>query len=580
MMKRKHSATEVKEPEDRYILVAVDYGTTFSGIAWVQTARPEVQTAIVQWPNDEGSLEGKTSEKVPTELYYDGQEWKWGFEIPDNQPRHQWFKLGLDPNHKNQELSLLAIDHPDEKALPPAYGDEPNEVKLTTAYLAKLRSHTIKLLGRKLGDALLNTTKVRFTITVPAIWDDAAKARTQQCATGAGMGREIRIISEPEAAVIYALDAMDPHNLNVKDCFVLCDAGGGTVDLISYEIVSKTPFVKVRETVPGTGGAYGSIFLNRIFKKYLEENLSDMDGFGDDTLEDALAEFESTLKRKFTGDEEKVVIRVPGLVDNAARGVRRQKLTIKATLLKDIFQPVMTAITTLIKSQLQQCKQAKAVILVGGFGQSPYLRKCIEKVVEDDIEIMQPAYGWTAVVRGALIKSLHDAAPGATRVGITTRRARRAYGTTIAHAFKSPKHIGRDKWFDGHTGVWRVNEMIWFVNKGDELNQSAPLETSFSQTQEVSKGLLSRETIELYAFTPRGDERSPEYPCDAVKRLVTLRADLSAIAATQIPREMGNDGKLYYVLDFQIKVAFFSAHMEYSLWYKNVEYGKVKAEYA
>ncbi|KAK4937981.1 hypothetical protein LTR10_021470 [Elasticomyces elasticus] len=579
-MKRKHTAKEVDELEDRYILVAFDYGTTFSGAAWAQTARPEVQTAILQWPNDEGSLEGQTSEKVPTELCNDGQDWKWGFEIPDNQPRHQWFKLGLDPNHKNQELSLLAIDHPDEKALPPAYGNEPNEVRLTTEYLTKLRSHTIRMLRRKLGNALVDTTKVRFTITVPAIWDDAAKARTQQCATDAGMGREISIISEPEAAVIYALDAMDPHSLNVGDCFVLCDAGGGTVDLISYSIVSKTPTVQVRETVIGTGGACGSIFLNRIFKRYLEENLGDMDGFGDDTLEDALAEFESTLKRKFTGDEEKVVIRVPGLADDPAKGVRRQKLTIKGTVLKDLFKPVMTAITILIKGQLQQCKDAKAVILVGGFGQSPYLRKCIGKVIGGNIEIMQPAYGWTAVVRGALIKSLHDAAPGAARIGITTRRARRAYGLEVGRPYLAAKHRGLHKWYHGYSGKWMVTEMKWFINKGDELDQTAPLDTSWYHSRKVSRGFLVNEEIGLYAFTPHGDEDPPAYPCADVKDLVTLQADLSAIAATEIPVEVGKDGKDYYVLAYQIKVAFFSAHMEYSLWYKDVEYGKVKAEYA
>ena len=41
------------------------------------------------------------------------------------------------------------------------------------------------------------------------------------------MGDEVLIISEPEAAVIYSLDAMDPHGLKTGDCFVVVDAGGG-----------------------------------------------------------------------------------------------------------------------------------------------------------------------------------------------------------------------------------------------------------------------------------------------------------------------------------------------------------------
>jgi hypothetical protein len=36
------------------------------------------------------------------------------------------------------------------------------------------------------------------------------------------------------------------------DAFVLCDAGGGTVDLISYEVDSVNP-LELKELVPGTG---------------------------------------------------------------------------------------------------------------------------------------------------------------------------------------------------------------------------------------------------------------------------------------------------------------------------------------
>lgn len=49
-----------------------------------------------------------------------------------------------------------------------------------------------------------------------------------------GRGDLLQIVSEPEAAATYALDAMNPHVIKVGDTFVLCDAGGGTVDLISY----------------------------------------------------------------------------------------------------------------------------------------------------------------------------------------------------------------------------------------------------------------------------------------------------------------------------------------------------------
>lgn len=69
---------------------------------------------------------------------------------------------------------------------------------------------------------------------MPAVWSDLAQAKTRTCAEQAGMGKgsALHIITEPEAAAMYALDIMDPHDIEIDDTFVLCDAGGGTVDLV------------------------------------------------------------------------------------------------------------------------------------------------------------------------------------------------------------------------------------------------------------------------------------------------------------------------------------------------------------
>jgi len=74
---------------------------------------------------------------------------------------------------------------------------------------------------------------------VPAVWSDAAKDATLTAAKLAGMGPELMMISEPEAAAVYTLQAIQPNYLKVGDNFVVVDAGGGTVDLISY--VSARP---------------------------------------------------------------------------------------------------------------------------------------------------------------------------------------------------------------------------------------------------------------------------------------------------------------------------------------------------
>lgn len=69
-------------------------------------------------------------------------------------------------------------------------------------------------------------TKVEFVLTVPAVWSDSAKNATLQAAERAGMGNrhDLKLISEPEAAAIYTLKAIQPNHLKVGDNFVVCDA--------------------------------------------------------------------------------------------------------------------------------------------------------------------------------------------------------------------------------------------------------------------------------------------------------------------------------------------------------------------
>lgn len=177
----------------------------------------------------------------------------------------------------------------------------------TTDFMTALRKQAKRDLKHKLGTALLSTpieyivsrhentsfvSKFPSTdlvqITVPAVWSDMAQAKTRACAEAAGMGKgtALQIISEPEAAALYALDAMDPHDLKIGNTFVLCDAGGGTVDLITYTVSSLKPILKVSEAIPGTGSMCGASFLNRKFQEFMESRFSAQSGWDDEVMQE------------------------------------------------------------------------------------------------------------------------------------------------------------------------------------------------------------------------------------------------------------------------------------------------------
>lgn len=86
---------------------------------------------------------------------------------------------------------------------------------------------------------------------------------------------------------------------------MICDAGGGTVDLISYEITQLSPRLELKELVPGTGGMAGSLGLNKRFEQAVRELVGE-DQFYDlrktKGFAQAVQQFDRSVKTAFRGD--------------------------------------------------------------------------------------------------------------------------------------------------------------------------------------------------------------------------------------------------------------------------------------
>lgn len=173
---------------------------------------------------------GITSDKVPTEIAYtapssdspSGQpNIKWGFQFKPEEPRLRCIKLFLDRSQK-----LPHFVSPLETAA--QLGKHGKTVmEAVSDYLGQIYKHTMETLTRRYGETFMSMTKVEFVLTVPAVWSDAAKDATLKAAEKAGMGKkgDLKIISEPEAAAVYTLKAVQPNYLKVGDNFIVCDAG-------------------------------------------------------------------------------------------------------------------------------------------------------------------------------------------------------------------------------------------------------------------------------------------------------------------------------------------------------------------
>ena len=131
------------------------------------------------------------------------------------------------------QCPALQKKYPASTQLPMQSSSEyvPSPAKLATDYLAAMHRHAEYMLLQTVTEAALRRTPREYVITVPAVWSEMARDLTSTCAVDAGMGPRgrLHIVSEPEAAAMYAFKEMNLCGLDKRDTFVVCDAGGGYV---------------------------------------------------------------------------------------------------------------------------------------------------------------------------------------------------------------------------------------------------------------------------------------------------------------------------------------------------------------
>jgi actin-like ATPase involved in cell morphogenesis len=450
---------------------------------------------LYRWPGGNGI----TSDKVPTEINYVPSSLasssspadlpktvKWGFQFKPDEPRLRCIKLFLD---RAQRLPHF-VSPLETAAQLKSYGKTVHDA--VSDYLASIHAHTIETLNRRFGAAFIAKTKIEFVLTVPAVWSDAAKNATLRAAERAGMGsaNDLMLISEPEAAAVYTLKAIQPNHLKAGDNFVVCDAGGGTVDLIAYRIRALNP-LRVEESVVGTGGLCGSAFLNYRFEDHVrsrlgEERYRTMREKKAKTWNMGLKYFEEFVKRNFNdeeGEDQEVNVPFPGLPDDEEAGLESGFMLLRNNQIKSILDPVIKEVISLVEGQVETIRakagHVAAIVLVGGFGQSnymynkmkahfgaapppPYSEQPPSKAANDihePIEVMHPMYAWTAVVRGAVIRGLEGSM-------VVSRRSRWHYGTSYATVFDETRHPVKDRYWSPLWERWMVSDrMQWHIAK-------------------------------------------------------------------------------------------------------------------
>ncbi|KAH8556812.1 hypothetical protein BGW37DRAFT_474327 [Umbelopsis sp. PMI_123] len=419
------------------VVVAIDFGTTFSGCSYA-FAEDETIHDITKWHKNSGFYS-----KTPTLLLYKHkpvkvQDWGNGARLAVLNPNTKestllkCFKLHLSDNQEYGEMPPLIV------------GSETfDPIKPISDYLHLFHDHVMEELRKGFANNY-HPDRFRYCLTVPAIWSDRAKTSMRQAAIRAGIisrddpVERLMLISEPEAAALYCEKRCESYNLEHGDKFMIVDAGGGTVDLIVYEIekLDPTQTRTLKELTRGHGGLCGGAYIDENMRKLLRSKLKRyIKSIPPCAFEMMMDEFVQTIKPNFNEkDTQYLTLPAAAKCDQTDESIGLEDgiLHLTADELNDrVFRPVVRRVIKLIDEQLQQCKTyVNAIFMVGGFGSSNYLYSVVEKEFRDRVTmIASPPRGELAVVHGAVMHALRPNK-------VTSKIARRTYGVMTRMKFE------------------------------------------------------------------------------------------------------------------------------------------------
>ncbi|KAI9220681.1 hypothetical protein BC828DRAFT_109799 [Blastocladiella britannica] len=307
---------------------------------------------------------------------------------------------------------------------------------------------------------------IRWVLTVPAMWTDASKDLMREAAFLSGMiasrdSPNLVLCFEPEAALLSS--SFPPNDMAFDDVVLSVDVGGGTADMSAMEMTedATAPFGrKFNEVIPSRGTVNGSIIIDTMFEKYIEDQVGHeaWTALRNDTgaWAKVMAQWVSIKCGFDPASPTTADLTLPRAALKAIRGATSElsfhgllsggldatseseddgwedsfedTILIPAATLLRIIGPVVDAVVALAAEMVRDCdlmdKPVAKVFVVGGFASSRYLLKQLRaalQLVNPAISVAVPSIPGSAVLTGAV---LYGMAPKI----VATRVLQRTYG--------------------------------------------------------------------------------------------------------------------------------------------------------
>lgn len=520
------------------MVVAIDFGTTFSGYAFQFTKEygKEDPTKSIFCPQSwNGGKKQLISLKTPTCLLLDQNT---DIDCFGYEAEEKYANLCMDGDNKDwyffRRFKLQLLDTK-ELTLKTPIADETGKklpaIDVFSKSIECLKNHLKDLLLER--NITLKDHEALWVLTVPAIWDDTAKGFMRQAAKNAGIPlKHLKIALEPEAASLYCQylpverlsvgSKMKFSDASIGTTYMIVDLGGGTADITVHKKIANG---KLKEMKRASGGPWGGTAIDGAFIKLLGDIIGGpvfaafMKEQSYDYL-DFMRDFE-TVKRNLKLDStDSVNIKLPASLHDTCRNMMGKdfkqlvkdakkdklitfvgdKMKIDPDTAKGLFRKATDKIVGHIKRILQEDdtgKEISLILMVGGFSESPFVQDVIKKEFQDKMgkKVLVPNEAGISVLNGAVVF-------GRQPENIASRVLRFTYGAKVTPIFRPGFHdIGRKFITDGKERC--DNVFSTFIATGTQVELGHTVQEKYK----TLRPFQSEMTLEIFVT----EDASPSY---------------------------------------------------------------------
>ena len=553
------------------VVVAIDFGTHGTGFAWtaVSEENDELRERRISfyenWPGQKINYPKNRSAVL---LDATGDFLAWGYQAVaemDKMPKGAgWllrtgFKMSLRDTSGVPTEGAAALAG--QAGMVPA-ADATDAYRLTLLCLQQV----VAIAKEQVTRGAYEESDIRWCLTVPAMWDQYTQDLMFKAAVEAGLPDDrdrLLLAQEPAVAALYCAAKGETLLRTPGTRFMVVDAGGGTVDITSYEVTKDGRFDQLTPAVSAlTGsdlinvafvndvlaGQFGQGIIGRILTSHRPAVAATIDAW-------------ERAKRAFSPDDtDELVISLSApfyaaLVREQAAGRWRgtedppTEVVISHGAAAALFDRSITETMGQVEQQLAEMRQVSGrssgelVLLVGGFAESRYLRaKFTERMSKHGVQVIIPEHPSFAVLAGA---------------------AHFAYDPAVFSTWRAPFTIGIDSHMPFEPGIDpeenKVDDLTGravckhrfdiFAHNRDSMANDMPVRRTYRPIYDSQSAI----TLSL----AKTDDKNPRYTTEpGVEMIASVRVTLS----TDVPLNQRNVEVSMYFSQTNVRVEARNRH--------------------